>query len=59
MEVSGEAIPFIEIIDYKDNNHAQTRFEVNSQAISLLASLKKRQVFLKKLSLKLKIKRLL
>lgn len=44
MEVIGEAIPFIEIVDDKYNDNPTTRFEVNSRALSFLASLKEKQV---------------
>ena len=47
MEISGEPIPFIEIVDVVEENGPTTRFEVNSQAISFLAALKDRQVPLK------------
>lgn len=44
METSGEPIPFIEIVDAMEESGSVTRFEVNSQSISFLASLKERQV---------------
>ena len=44
MEVSGEPIPFIEIIDTVEENGPTTKFEVNPQSVNFLASLKNRQV---------------
>lgn len=44
MEVSGEPIPFIEIIDTVEENGPTTKFEVNPQSVNFLASLKDRQV---------------
>lgn len=45
MEISGEPIPFIEIIDSVEENGPTTKFEVNPKSVSFLASLKDRQVF--------------